>query len=166
MFVKLAKLKGARVIAAGRNPMKIKLAKEMGADEVIDLNKYKYPEKIFKDFSEEHKGLDVAIECVGLPEVWEDMFRYVRKGGTVHLFGGCPSGTYVKLDTKKLHYDEIKVISVFHHTPLYFREALKLISEGKIPVEKLITEETTLEHTEEALIKHMNGRAIKVLIKP
>ena len=167
MFVKLAKLKGAKVIAAGRNPLKLKMAKEFGgADEIVDLNKYHNPEKIFIDFSEEKKGLDVAVECVGLPEIWEKMFTFVRKGGTVHLFGGCKSGTSISIDTRRLHYDEIKVLSIFHHTPLYFREALRLIYEEKLPVEKLITETTTLEHAEEALIKHMNGRALKVLIKP
>ncbi|MBQ4124302.1 zinc-binding dehydrogenase [bacterium] len=167
MFVKLAKLKGARVIAAGRNPLKLKLAKEFGgADEIIDLNKYKNPEKIFIEFSEEKKGLDVAVECVGLPEIWERMFTFVRKGGIVHLFGGCKQGTEISIDTRRLHYDEIKVLSVFHHTPLYFREALRLIADGEVPVEKLITETLPLELAEEGLIKHMNGRCVKVLIKP
>ena len=167
MFVKLAKLKGAKVIAAGRNPLKLKMAKEFGdADEIVDLNKYKNPEKIFLNFSEEKKGLDVAVECVGLPEIWESMFTYVRRGGTVHLFGGCKQGTSISIDTRRLHYDEIKVLSIFHHTPLYFREALRLIYEEKLPVEKLITETVPLELAEEGLIKHMNGRALKVLIKP
>ncbi len=167
MFVKLAKMKGARVIAAGRNPLKLKLAKEFGeADEIIDLVKYPNPEKIFIDFSDEKKGLDVAVECVGLPEIWERMFTFVKRGGTVHLFGGCESGTRISIDTKRLHYDQIKVLSIFHHTPLYFREALRLIYEEKLPVEKLITETMTLEQTEDALIKHMNGKAVKILIKP
>ena len=167
MFVKLAKLKGARVIAAGRNPLKLKMAKEFGgADEIIDLTKYQNPEKIFIEFSEGKKGLDVAVECVGLPEIWERMFTFVRRGGIVHLFGGCKSGTSVSIDTRRLHYDEIKVLSIFHHTPLYFREALRLIEDGSVPVEKLITETLPLEMAEEALIKHMNGRALKVLIKP
>ncbi len=167
MFVRMAKLKGARVIAAGRNPLKLKLAKEFGgADEIIDLNKYKNPEKIFIDFSEGKKGLDVVVECVGLPEIWERMFTFVRRGGLVHLFGGCESGTSVSIDTRRLHYDDIKVISVFHHTPLYFREALKLITSGDVAVEKLITETMPLERTEDAILKHMNGEALKVLIKP
>ncbi|MCD7878653.1 MAG: zinc-binding dehydrogenase [Candidatus Gastranaerophilales bacterium] len=167
MFVKLAKLKGARVIAAGRNPIKLKLAKEFGdADEVIDLNKYKNPDKIFIDFSDEKKGLDFAVECVGLPEIWESMFNYVRKGGTVNLFGGCKSGSTVNFDTKRIHYDEVKILSVFHHTPFYFREALRLIYEENLPVEKLITESVPLEKTQEALTKQMNGEAVKILIKP
>ena len=167
MFAKLAKMKGARVIAAGRNPLKLKVAKEFEcADEIIDLKKYSHPEKIFIDFSESKKGLDIAVECVGLPEIWEMMFRIVRKGGLVHFFGGCAGGTSINIDTKRLHYDQIKIISIFHHTPVYFREALRLIYEEKLPVEKLITETMPLERAEEALIKHMNGRAVKVLIKP
>ncbi|MGN0014012.1 MAG: zinc-binding dehydrogenase [Candidatus Gastranaerophilaceae bacterium] len=167
MFCKLAKLKGARVIAAGRNPLKLKLAKEFGnADEVIDLTKYKNPDKIFLSFTEENKGLDVAIECVGLPEIWERMFNIVRKGGTVNLFGGCKSGTTINIDTRRLHYDELKVIGVFHHTPEYFRQAYELIASGKIEVDKLITHVMPLSQTRQALETVASGNAIKVLLKP
>lgn len=167
MFCKLAKLKGAKVIAAGRNPMKIRLAKEFGdADEVIDLTKYKNPDLIFKSFTEEGKGLDVAIECVGLPEIWERMFNIVRKGGTVNLFGGCKGGTSINIDTRRLHYDELKVIGVFHHTPQYFREAFELINSGQVDVEKLITCVMPLLQTKEALEAVERSRAIKVLLRP
>lgn len=167
MFAKLAKLKGARVIAAGRNPLKLKLAKEFaGADEVVDLNKYPNPEKIFMAFTEEGKGLDIAIECVGLPSIWERMFSLVRPGGTVHFFGGCKSGSTVNFDTTRMHYGDIKMISVFHHTPKYFRQALDLIASGEVDVEKLITDTISLSEVEAAMEKHINGEAIKFLVKP
>jgi len=167
MFVRLAKLKGATVIAAGRNPYKMKLAREFGgADEVIDLVKYKNPEKIFKSLTEEGKGLDVAIECVGLPEIWERMFDLVRKGGTIHFFGGCKSGTKIEVDTRRLHYDDIKIMSVFHHTPQYFRQALDLIKSGEVDVEQLISARLPLSQTEQALKMHSTGEIIKVLLTP
>ena len=167
MFVRLAKLKGAKVIAAGRNPLKIKLAKEFGgADEVIDLTKYKNPDKILLSLTEEGKGFDAAIECVGLPEIWERMFKLVRKGGMINLFGGCKSGTTINIDTRRLHYDELKVIGVFHHTPQYFRDAYELISSGKVDVEKLITHVMPLSQTEQALKMVAESKAIKVLLKP
>lgn len=167
MFAKLAKLKGAKVIAAGRNPIKLKLADEFaGADEVIDLNKYQNPEKIFLSFTEEKRGLDIAVECVGLPSIWERMFSLVRPGGTVHFFGGCKSGSQVCFDTTRMHYGDIKLMSVFHHTPKYFRQALELISSGQIPVEKLITDTIGLKDIEMAMEKHMAGEAIKFLVKP
>ncbi len=167
MFAKLAKLKGAKVIAAGRNPLKLELAKSFSqADEVVDLTKYPNPEKIFMDFTQEGKGLDIAVECVGLPSIWERIFSMVRPGGTVHFFGGCKSGSTVNFDTTKMHYGDIKMISVFHHTPKYFRQALDLIASGQIPVEKLITDTISLSEIQAALEKHIEGSAIKFLVKP
>ena len=167
MFARLAKLKGAKVIAAGRNPLKLKLADEFAhADEIIDLKKYQHPEKIFKSFTEGGRGLDVAVECVGLPEVWEKMFSLVRRGGKVHLFGGCKSGTSVNIDTKLLHYDEVQIISVFHHTPQYFRQALDLIADGHVDVTKLITKKYPLSQAKDAILEHESGKAVKVLLTP
>ena len=167
MFARVAKLKGAKVIAAGRNPVKLKLAEEFAhADEIIDLKKYPNPEKIFKEFSEEGKGLDVMVECVGLPEIWERAFSCVRPGGTVHFFGGCKSGSTVTFDTTRMHYGDIKLMSVFHHTPHFFREARDIISSGLIDVDKLITDTLPLEKVEYAMQQHIAGNAIKFLIKP
>ncbi len=167
MFCALAKLKGAKVIAMGRNPLKMKLAKEFAhVDEVIDLKKYQDPTELVLSMTEEKRGLDVAIECVGLPEIWERMFKLVRRGGTVHLFGGCASGTSINIDTKRLHYDEVNIISVFHHTPKYFREALDLISQGKVDVQKLITKKMPLKYAKKAIEMHGAGEVIKVLLEP
>ena len=167
MFARVAKLAGAKVIVAGRNPIKLDLAEKFAhADEIVNLVRYPNPEKIFKAFSEEGRGLDVVVECVGLPEIWERAFSCVRPGGTVHFFGGCKSGSTVTFDTTKMHYGDIKLMSVFHHTPKYFREALDLISSGKIEVEKLITDTLPLEKVEYAMEQHIAGKAIKFLIKP
>ena len=167
MFARVAKLMGARVIVGGRNPIKLKLAEEFAyADKIVDLTKDEDPVNTFKNFSDEGKGLDVAIECVGLPEIWEQVFACVRPGGTVHFFGGCKSGSHVSLDTTKMHYGDIKLMSVFHHTPKYFREALDLIASGKIEVEKLITDRLELKDVEYAMKQHIDGKAIKFLITP
>ena len=167
MFARLAKLKGANTIVAGRNTLKLKMAEEFAyADEIVDLKKYPNPEKIFKEFTEEKKGLDVAVECVGLPEIWERIFSCVRPGGTVHFFGGCKSGSTVTFDTTRMHYGDIKLMSVFHHTPKYFRQALDYIASGDVEVEKLITNTLALKDVEFAMKQHIEGKAIKFLIKP
>lgn len=167
MFARVAKLKGARVIVGGRNPIKLKLAEEFAcADKIVDLTKDDNPVETFKQFSDENKGLDIAIECVGLPEIWEQIFMCVRPGGTVHFFGGCKSGSQVSFDTTKMHYGDMKLMSVFHHTPKYFREALDLIASGKIEVEKLITDKLGLQDVKYAMKQHIDGKAIKFLITP
>ena len=167
MFARVAKLMGARVIVAGRNPKKLELAETFAhADDIIDLKKYQNPQKIFMDFSDGGRGLDVAVECVGLPETWEQVFSLVRPGGTVHFFGGCKSGSKITLDTTKMHYGDIKIMSVFHHTPQYFRKSLEYIASGQIEVEKLITGTLPLEKLEFAMKQHIDGNSVKFLIKP
>ena len=166
MFARMAKLKGAKVIAIGRNPIKLKMAREFAqADVVIDITKTQNAREIILNNTNEKRGLDVAIECVGLPEMWEKMFSLVRKGGYVHFFGGCPSGSSVNLDTCRLHYDEVKIISSFHHTPQYFREALRLISSGEIDVNKLITCKMDMKYAKRAIEMHRDGKAIKILLE-
>ncbi len=166
MFAKVAKLKGAKVITCARNPMKLELAKTFAdVDSIVDGKNEDYIKEFVK-FSEEQKGLDVAVDCVGLPEIWEQLPNTVRKGGSVMLFGGCKSGTTVTFDTRRLHYDEVKLLAAFHHTPKYVKEALALISEGKIDVKKLITCEMSLSKTKEALDMQGNSQAIKIVLKP
>ncbi|MEI7473293.1 MAG: zinc-binding dehydrogenase [bacterium] len=167
MFVKVAKLKGARVIAMGRNPLKLKLAKDFaGADEVIDLTTLVDPVEEIKSLTPGGKGLDIAIEAVGLPALWEKALKITRRGGTVNLFGGCKSGTTIELDTRRVHYDEIKIISIFHHTPAHIKEALNLISDGSINVKKLITAQMPLSEGIEGIKMHDDGRVIKAALHP
>lgn len=167
MFVRLAKLRGARVIAMGRNPLKLKMAKEFGgADKVVDLTSHKDPVQFVRDLTPEQKGLDVVIEAVGMPEIWEKAISLTRRGGTINLFGGCESGTTVQIDTRRLHYDELKIISVFHHTPYYVSKAFRLIVNRLIDVRSLITETMPLKDLQTALELHEHGKAIKVAIKP
>lgn len=166
LFAKAAKVKGAKVIVSARNPVKLNLAKTFAdADKIIDSTKENYIDE-FVNFSDEKMGLDVAVDCVGLPEIWEQLPFTVRKGGTVMLFGGCKSGTKVNFDTRRLHYDEVKLVAAFHHTPKYIREALNLISSGKMDVKKLITERMPLSKTQEALEMQGNSKAVKIVLNP
>jgi L-iditol 2-dehydrogenase len=68
----------------------------------------------------------------------------VRRGGTINLFGGCPSGTHIPLDTTLIHYSEITIKASFHHTPRHIREALDAIHRGEIRPMDLITGEEPL----------------------
>ena len=54
-----------------------------------------------------------------------------------------------------MHYGDIRLMSVFHHTPKYFRMALDYIASGDVEVEKLITDTLPLEKVEWAMQKHI-----------
>lgn len=167
MFARLAKLKGAKVYAGGRNPLKLQKALDFAkVDGVVDISDSERIVDSFKQIASAPEGLDVMVECIGLPQMWEKAFEAVRKGGTVQFMGGCESESKVSFDTSKMHYGDIKIMSVFHYMPKHFRQSLSLIASGNIDVEQLITGTIGLDDVENALKQHIQGNAIKYLIKP
>ncbi len=137
MFVRLAKIHGARVIAIGRRQSQMDRAARMGADEALVAADGVDLVPMVKDLTG-GRGADVVIEAVGQPEAWHAAVRMLRRGGTVNFFGGCPTGTSISLDTNQLHYSELTCKASFHHTPKHVREALELVSEGRITSEDFV----------------------------
>jgi L-iditol 2-dehydrogenase len=111
-------------------------------------------------------GFDYLFECTGRPEVWQASVNYVRRGGTVILFGGCKSGTKVTYDTGKLHYDEITLKGVFHFTPSDVKKAYKLLCKGRIGISRLISGSYPLNQLQKAFDKLARGVGIKYAIIP
>lgn len=111
-------------------------------------------------------GVDLVVECTGMPEVWEQSVQYVRRGGTVLLFGGCPAGTRVKYDTHRLHYDEITVSGSFHYTPADVRSARRILIERELDLSPLISGMFPLYNLAHAFDLLDRGEGIKYAIKP
>lgn len=118
------------------------------------------------DNSADFTGFDYVFECTGMPEVWEASVNYVRRGGTVILFGGCKSGARVAYDAGRLHYDEITLKGVFHYTLSDVRKAYRLLSDGKIKVSPLISGSYPLRQTQKAFERLSKGIGIKYAIVP
>ncbi len=131
MFVRLANVLGARVIAVGRRKTQVDRAARMGADAVLISAHGADVVHQVRELTGGY-GADVAIEAVGIPETWEQAVRMVRRGGTVNFFGGCPNESRVALDTNLLHYSEITCKASFHHTPNHMRKALEAVARGEI----------------------------------
>ncbi|HLI70558.1 MAG TPA: zinc-binding dehydrogenase [Ktedonobacteraceae bacterium] len=141
LLAAVASRRGAHVIVTGRGSERLALARLLGASVVVDVTGRSLDEQyeLVREETEQHRGVDVAIEAVGSSETWELAARLVRPGGLVNFFGGCPSGTQVTLPTRPLHYSELTLKGVFHHTPAYFAQALELINDHQIEVEALVT---------------------------
>jgi len=149
MFVRLAKVFGARVLALGRRASQLERAAMLGADEVLSTAEVDAVQAA-RQWSG-GRGVDIAIEAVGKPETWEEAPRMVRKGGTVNFFGGCPNDTKVSLDTSLLHYSEITCKASFHHTPSHIRKALELVSRRDINALFFINREEPLTNLLEVM---------------
>lgn len=151
MFIALARLKGAFVISVDLSDERLEYAKDFGADYTINASKESDQVAAVKELTEDKKGVDVAVDATGIPEVWEMTILMGRKGATINLFGGCVSGTSVNIDTQLLHYSELTIKGVYHHTPYYVKKAFDLITSGKIDTVKFITADMPLEKLVSAL---------------
>jgi L-iditol 2-dehydrogenase len=93
----------------------------------------------------EPEGADVVIEAAGTVEAWERALTLVRPGGTVLAFGGLPREARVAVDPFRIHYEEVRLVGAFHHTPRHVRAALAFLASGAYPFERLVTHEVGLE---------------------
>ena len=167
MFLQLAVGSGARVIMVGKGKRRLQAAQHSGAETVIDLARLTDPTEAIRQATPEGKGPDLCIEAVGRPQAWTQALSLVRPGGRILLFGGCPAGTQVPLDTRRVHYDELSIFSVFHHTPETIRQALKYLSDGTVRADLLVTSQAPLHDLPDILRQMLTDQdAVKTAIIP
>ena len=166
MFVRLAKLRGASVIAIARRRAKLEFTTRLGADHIVATKESPDAVDAVRALTG-GRGADVVIEAVGLPATWQWAVSMLRRGGVVNFFGGPPSGTHVDLDTNLLHYSELTCLASFHHTPRAFRQALDIIESGGVTAKDFVHAEEPLENLPQVLLQLMEGGgSLKTAIIP
>jgi L-iditol 2-dehydrogenase len=165
MFVRLASLKAACVIATDLRDDRLERASRLGADVTINAGTCGDVVSAVWEASNDGRGADVAIEAVGLPETWESTIRMVRKAGIANLFGGCASGTTITVDTSVVHYGEVQIRGVFHHTPKHVRRALELIGERIVTADELVTDELPLDRLDAILERLVGHAGVKTAVR-
>ena len=91
-MVQMARLCGARVLAADIGDDKLALAKSMGADEVIDARKAKLPDAV-KALTN-GLGVDAAIDIVASRATLEAALQSLAVGGRLVIIGAQPQPVY------------------------------------------------------------------------
>jgi L-iditol 2-dehydrogenase len=167
MILHVAALAGCQVIAIVRHDGQAEAAKQLGAAHVVKTRSIREAIKLTRALTPNDRGVDIAIEAVGVPEAWQEAVELVRKGGTVNFFGGCAVGTHVTLDTNRIHYSDITLRATFHHTPAICRRALDLIASGRFQAGAFITGRAHLYELNRVFEKLMNRSSeIKTAIVP
>jgi len=166
-FVRMLSRRGVRVIAVARREAPLELARRLGAVAAIDATRVANVAEAVRDLTEDRRGADSVVEAAGNPATWKQALAMVRRGGVVNFFSGLPSGTHVEIEPAAIHYSEIKIISTFHHTPRFIREALEAIRRGDILAHDFVTEEITLAELPNAF-ERMKSRSgeIKLAVRP
>ncbi|RRA50241.1 alcohol dehydrogenase [Acidipila sp. EB88] len=168
LFVHAAALSGMHVIAIAKHREQAAIAKELGAAEIVMLERDQSPVNAVRALTEESRGVDIAIEAVASPTTWGWAVDMARKGGTVNFFGGPPAGTQVQLDTNQLHYSGLSLRASFHHTPRTVRRAFALLAGGRFQTRQFLTARASLGDVVSLYRTMSSGatRGIKTVILP
>ena len=153
MFVAALRHLGVRNVAlAGRNPQRLSVGEAFGA-------KPAYLEGLEGSY-------DLVIECTGKVAVWELSLGYVRRGGTLVLFGGCPAGSQAAFDTRRMHYDDITLLSPFHFGTRAVRTARSWLTTENFDLSPLFSGDRSLADGDAVFRDLEAGRGIKYVFHP
>ncbi|MBI2654734.1 zinc-binding dehydrogenase [Candidatus Woesearchaeota archaeon] len=127
--VQVAKLAGAKVIAAAGNDEKLDRAKELGADFLV--NYYRN-----QNFDEEVKyltngnGVDVIFEQVGGSILLKSL-KCLKRGGRIVVIGTTASNK-VEMDMQDFYRNNFTMIGTSGTTHREIRAAFELVKDGKL----------------------------------
>lgn len=165
LFVAALTRRGHRVILADPNRSRLEIGEKLGASAIVCIERGGGQHDLVVEQTLGKKGAQVAIDCTGVPEVWQDALASVKPGGLVNLFGGCAPGTTIKLDTYRLHYDELTVKGIYHHRPANVRDAVAMLASPDFRAGLLLSAECGIDGVEDALRRMMRKEALKVVIR-
>ena len=160
--IKILKSIGVRqIIASGRRSVRLRLARESGADLVVDTAQEDIVPAVKEATS--GRGADTVFDCAGLSDTFHQAIQVVHRGGRVELVG---------LYEEPISWNPVIIVVndiTVGGCGLRFDlpGAVDLMQSGKVNTKPLITHEFALDEAGEAFETQITSQdAVKVLIKP
>jgi L-iditol 2-dehydrogenase len=164
IHLRLFGLIGARTIVVGRIDSRMKAAKSMGADAVLQANdNQELTARVVSDLTN-GIGANTIIVAASNPSALTLATKIASKNAQISLFAGMPKDTPFALDANLLHYNQISVIGNFSATPDSMRQAIKLVSDNRIALSEVISHYYSLSDIEDALAATENFRGLRIVI--
>lgn len=160
----VCKSQGAKVVIAGltKDESRFKVARELGFDRIVDQLK----ENLDEVMSEMTDGVgpDKVYECSGAIPALNRSFELVRKKGEVIQIGVFAKD-YNEVNVGIFFPKEIHYMGTRTQKPSAWVTSLKLMNEGLVSPEKIVTMITELENWEEGFTRSKNAEEVKVVIQ-
>jgi len=154
----------AKIILAEINAARLAMCEAFGFDRLVNPA----AEDLAAVVREETGGLgaDVAIVAAPAAAPQEQALELVRKRGTVCLFASLPKGkSLLSVDSRPLHYNELRVVGTSDSTPAQVQRAVELIASGAMPMDKLATHVLPLADFARAFELMQSGESLRVVLK-
>jgi len=160
----VARAAGAsKILLSDPNPLRREQAGNFDIDRIIDSES----EDVMKIVRDATDGLGADVVIVAAPTIspQEQAISLARRHGTVCLFASLPVGNCtLNIDSRVLHYGEIRLIGSSDSTPEHVQEAVAMIAAKQIPAEKIVTHCLPLDQIERAFELMLGGEALRVVL--
>jgi len=123
-------------------------------------------EKLENLFTNEIKGdYDIIIDTTGSYDLISEILNKLPKGSKILLFSGMENDKFLKFNQSYFHYNEIDIITSFHHKPSSVKKAYEFLMKKHKLLEYLITFEFELKDIRKAFELMKEGKALKCALK-
>ena len=161
-----ATLAGAKeIIAIDQYDSRLHQARTFGATRVIN-SKNEDPVAAIRQFTNE-RGVDFAFEAVGLPITIQQAYESLSKAGKAIVIG-IPSNTAkISISAVPLVFEERTITGSLYGSAsprLDIPKMINLYKDGKLNLEKLLTNQYPLEEINEAYDAMMSGESLRSVI--
>ena len=163
MALQVARAKGAtKIIMIGRGD-RLRVAKELGADHVVDITKEDPAEAVHALTG--GLGANIGMECSGAPEALTPLTYAVSRGAKIAVIG-LNGKKQVGIVTDRVALDEVDLIGV-RGSPSEYPHFIALMAAGKVSGEGIVTHRYRLAEINEAMqaFRGRRGNAIRVAIQ-
>lgn len=112
-------------------------------------------------------GADVVIVCAPSRIAQEQALGYARKGGGISLFASlAKDDAAITLDSRAIHYGELRIVGASDSRPEHVLKAIALISEGRVDHQMIVTHRVSLDHIADGLQLMIDKQSLKVMVYP
>jgi NADPH:quinone reductase-like Zn-dependent oxidoreductase len=126
--MRIAKLRGARVIVTSSSDEKLEQAKRLGADATLNHRTQKVSQEVRA--LTDKRGADVVIENVG-EATWDESLRSLRRGGRL-VSCGATSGPKVGIDLRRLFWYQWSILGATMGNLAEYREIVRVLGTGEL----------------------------------
>lgn len=157
LAVQLANLAGSEVMLLTRNPEKQALGKILGAHLTAGTEA-----QVLEQWQ---SGADLVVECAGVVATVEMAPRLTRTGGRIVVLGVLPGGQPVQIEPFDLLFREIQLHFSFVN-PFTHERAARLIADGKISVDPLVTRTISIGEAADAIAAPAPNGEVRAIVVP
>lgn len=163
-----AKLKGAtRIIAVDSVESRLRTAEQLGADVVVNHEKVDPVDEILK--LTDGRGVDVAIEALGLQETFENCLRVLKPGGILSSLGVYSGKLSLPLDAIAAGLGDHRIVTTLcPGGKERMRRLMNVVASSRVNLEPLVTHRFKLDDIEEAyaLFASQEDGVLKIALTP